>query len=206
MREIGCPTAFTGAVEAGVISRSPTSKTKAVVGIHCRHCRPRLLCKTDHSAMRRASSRVSASPRIEDASPWSPSSSIAHDATVNGNATEPDGGAWNDPDFSILDDRRGKLPKFPIEAFSPDCQAWLRRAAAGAGVTVDHVAVPLLGVISSLVGTARRIEATRSWLTPVTTWTAVVGLSGTGKTPGLDVLKNALALIEGASEYRKKDQ
>ena len=142
--------------------------------------------------------------RIEDASPWSPSSSIAHDATVNGNATEPDGGAWNDPDFSILDDRRGKLPKFPIEAFSPDCQAWLRRAAAGAGVTVDHVAVPLLGVISSLVGTARRIEATRSWLTPVTTWTAVVGLSGTGKTPGLDVLKNALALIEGASEYQKK--
>jgi hypothetical protein len=142
--------------------------------------------------------------RIEDAPTCSPSPSIAPDAPVNGNTGESSGGKWDDPDFSILDDRRGTLPEFPTEVFSPDCQAWLRRAATGAGVRVDHVAVPLLAVVSSLIGTARRIRATSSWLTPLTTWTAVVGSSGTGKTPGLDVIRNALSSIESASKYQKQ--
>ena len=113
------------------------------------------------------------------------------------------GPTWPDPDFSILDDRRGDLPAFPIDVFSTPCQAWLKRAAAGAGTTVDHVAVPLLGVVSALIGTSRRIQATRSWLTPCTMWMAVVGFSGTGKTPGLDVTRTALSRIESTPQYHK---
>jgi hypothetical protein len=105
----------------------------------------------------------------------------------NGKTGESGSGTWADPDFSILDDRRGTLPEFPIDVFSPKCQAWLKPAAAGAGAMVDHVAVPLLGTVSALIGTARQVQATRSWRTPLTTWTTVVGLSGTNKTPGLDV-------------------
>ena len=122
----------------------------------------------------------------------------------NGKTGELGSGTWADPDFSILDDRRGALPEFPIDVFSPKCQAWLKPAAAGAGATVDHVAVPLLGTVSSLIGTARQVQATRSWRTPLTTWTIVIGLSGTNKTPGLDVIRNALSFIEGAPDYQKK--
>ena len=104
--------------------------------------------------------------------------------------------SWDDPDTSILDDRRGDLPAFPLDVFSPSWQTWATNAAHGAGSAVDHVVVPLLAVASSLVGTARRVQASKSWSEPLTCWTAIIGASGTSKTPGLDVSKRALAKIE----------
>src|ERR1700722_14510474 len=56
--------------------------------------------------------------------------------------------------------------------------------------------VPLLGIVPSLIGTARRVSASRSWTQPMTTWTALVGLSGTSKPPGIDATKRALSQIE----------
>src|ERR1700730_18105936 len=91
--------------------------------------------------------------------------------------------AWSEPDWSLLDDRRGQLPEFPIDALSPECRGWVERAAHGAGVTTAHVATPLIGISSSLIGTARRVMASRSFTQPMTCWTATVGFSGTGKTP-----------------------
>jgi hypothetical protein len=103
---------------------------------------------------------------------------------------------WDDPDMSILDDRRGDLPNFPTDIFAPPIREWLGRAAHGAGVFPDHVAVPMLGVVASLIGTARRVRASRSWSEPITLWTALVAASGDRKTPGLNVTRRALDLIE----------
>jgi hypothetical protein len=105
-------------------------------------------------------------------------------------------GTWADPDFSILDDRRGELPEFPIDVFTPPWREWLQRASHGAGVRPEHVVVPLIGVASSLIGTARRVRASRSWSEPMTLWTCVVAASGDRKTPGLNVTMRALDLIE----------
>jgi hypothetical protein len=104
--------------------------------------------------------------------------------------------SWENPDLSFLDDRRGDLPYFPLDVLSPDWQNWAKSAAHGAGTTVDHILVPLLGIASSLIGTARRARASSSWSEPLTMWTCVVGFSGTGKTSGLDVTKRALSKIE----------
>ena len=104
--------------------------------------------------------------------------------------------SWDYPDLSLLDDRRGELPPFPLDVFSPTWQEWATNAAHGAGTAVDHVVAPLLGIASSLIGTARRVRASRSWSEPFTMWTGIVGYSGTGKTPGLDVTQRALARIE----------
>src|ERR1700716_4147801 len=103
---------------------------------------------------------------------------------------------WNDPDASILDDRRGELPVFPLDVLPASWREWATNAAQGAGVTVDHVLVPLLAVVSSLIGTSRRVTASKSWSQPFTVWTSVVGFSGSGKTPGLDVTRRALAKID----------
>ncbi len=62
---------------------------------------------------------------------------------------------WDDPDWTLLDDRRGELPDFPINVFAQAWQDLLLRASHGAGVRPEHVAVPLLGIASSLIGTAR---------------------------------------------------
>ena len=103
---------------------------------------------------------------------------------------------WESPDWSILDDRRGELPDFPLDCLGEPLQQWVERAAIGAGVTAAHVAVPALGIASSLVGMARRVRASPSWLEPMTCWVGIVGESGTGKTPGIDAVKRALAQIE----------
>jgi hypothetical protein len=104
--------------------------------------------------------------------------------------------SWESPDWSILDDRRGDLPGFPVDIFAPQIREWLERTAHGAGVFPDHVAVPLLGVVASLIGTARRVRASRSWSEPIALWTAIVAASGDRKTPGLNVTRRALDMIE----------
>jgi hypothetical protein len=109
---------------------------------------------------------------------------------------------WDDPDLDLLDDRRGALPGFPADTLDPTWQDYVERASRGAGVTIAHVAVPLITIISGLIGSARRVEASRSWTEPMTLWSAVVGFSGTGKTPGIDVSKRTLAFI--AQNRREK--
>ena len=106
-------------------------------------------------------------------------------------------GSWEEPDWSILDDRRGELPDLPVAALPSPIVEWIDAAAQGAGVTADHVATPFLGVASGLIGTARRVQATRSWRTPVTMWACLIGQSGSGKTPAIDVTKRVLSFIEG---------
>jgi hypothetical protein len=122
---------------------------------------------------------------------------------LNGEKTNNKGAAtkqplhdWDHPDWSILDDRRGALPDFPLDCLSAPVREWVKRAAHGAGVTVAHVAVPAIGIASGLIGMARRVQASRSWSQPATCWTAVVGASGSGKTPGIDTIKRALAQVE----------
>ena len=107
-----------------------------------------------------------------------------------------DAHGWDDPDWTLLDDRRGKLPDFPVDVLTPAWQEWLLRACHGAGVRPEHIAVPLIGVASSLIGTARRVRASTSWSEPMTLWACVVADSGDRKTPGLNVARRALDLIE----------
>ena len=104
--------------------------------------------------------------------------------------------SWDAPDWSMLDERRpGDLPGFPGNELGK-AFATVNRAAKGAGVTLDHVAVPMLGIASSVIGVARRVQASTSWLEPCAMWCAIVGYSGDGKTPGLDVTKRALAAVQ----------
>ena len=105
-------------------------------------------------------------------------------------------GSWEEPDSSILDDRRGELPDLPAAAISSAIVEWIDAAAQGAGVTAEHVATPFFGVASGLLGIARRVQATRSWRTPATMWACLIGQSGSGKTPAIDVTKRVLSFIE----------
>jgi hypothetical protein len=61
--------------------------------------------------------------------------------------------------------------------------------------------VPLLGIGASLIGAARRVRPSRSWSEPLTLWTSVIGFSGTGKTPGLDVSRRALSAIDRSRKH-----
>jgi hypothetical protein len=114
--------------------------------------------------------------------------------------------SWEDPDFSLLDNRRGDLPHFPLDTLASAWQDLVLRLAHGAGVLPEHVIVPLLGIVSSLIGTARRVRAAKAWSEPFTMWACVVADSGDRKTPGLRVTTRALDQIEknNKSEVTKK--
>src|SRR5262249_7215003 len=90
----------------------------------------------------------------------------------------------------------------PMVALPQSMHFWLLNAARGAGVTPAHVAVPLLGIVSSLIGAARKIRASTSWSEPLSLWMAVVGFSGTGKTPGLNVTRRVLSLIDRERKHQ----
>jgi hypothetical protein len=102
----------------------------------------------------------------------------------------------DDPDTSLLDDRRGNLPDFPLDyILAKKLQKIIKRAARGTGTTVAHVAVPMFGIASSLVGMKRKVQASKGFIEPLTMWTALVGFSGTGKTPGINATKKPLDAI-----------
>ena len=106
---------------------------------------------------------------------------------------------WDDPDWTLLDERRGSLPDFPLDTFTPPLRELTIRSAHGAGVGIEHVAVPMIVVASGLIGCARRIRASRGWSQPCTLWGAIVADSGDGKTPGLRVSTRVLDFIEKAN-------
>ena len=105
----------------------------------------------------------------------------------------------------LLDPRRPsrRSAGFPMRDIAGALAAMPRTGAAhGAGVTAGHVAVPVIATAAGLVGTAIRVRASRSWSEPLTLWSALIGFSGTGKTPGIDVPKRALAMIERSRKER----
>src|SRR5262249_405494 len=151
----------------------------------------RLRKEIERSYSKRQASGVIANA-FDGETPDDPDTSTSH-ASVG---TRLDAHDWDDPDFSLLDDRRGELPGFPVHVLAAQWQEWIELAARGGGVTLAHVAVPLIAIASALIGTARRVLASRSWSQPMTLWAALVGASGTGKTPGIDATKRALSWID----------
>jgi hypothetical protein len=105
---------------------------------------------------------------------------------------------WDDPDFSLGDDRRGGLPGLPLEDVPSPIRPWLLAASDGAGTRPDHVMLPLLGVGSAIIALARRVEASPTFVQPFAMWVSVCGPSGTGKTPGFEVITRALTSVEDA--------
>jgi hypothetical protein len=65
----------------------------------------------------------------------------------NGSAGKPESlHTWDQPDWSLLEDRRGDLPEFPLNVLDAGWQAWARETSHGSGTSVAHVVVPLLAL------------------------------------------------------------
>lgn len=103
---------------------------------------------------------------------------------------------WPAPDMSILQTRRPP-PDLCLDGFGPAWAHWLLKAANAAAAPVDYVAMPLLAAASALIGNARWAQAVPGWSEPPNLWTAVVGDSGSSKTPGAAcILREVLPEIE----------
>ena len=80
------------------------------------------------------------------------------------------------------DDSEDFLP-FPTEALPEPVRGFVVNASKAILCDSSYLALPLLTAIASAIGTTRRLELKRGWSAPPIIWGAIVGESGTSKTP-----------------------
>jgi hypothetical protein len=93
-----------------------------------------------------------------------------------------------DVDISILRLNRRAPPVVPLNVFGHEWRVWIEDVAAASCCPPDYVVAPLLASVSALIGNSRWAQAWPGWEEPPHLWSASVGDSGDGKSPGADPL------------------
>ena len=107
---------------------------------------------------------------------------------AKGKATAGPSDMLDRPDMSVLRLNRRPPPPLDLQVFGPRWAAWTAATATASACPPDYVAAPLLAIASVLIGNARWAEAWPGWAEPPHLWACCVGDSGSGKSPGSDVL------------------
>jgi len=101
------------------------------------------------------------------------------------------------PDMSVLRLNRRPAPSLDLSVFGPFWAEWITTTATASACPPDYVAAPLLAIASVLIGNACWAEAWPGWAEPPHLWACCVGDSGSGKSPGSDVLlRDVLPILE----------
>jgi hypothetical protein len=72
---------------------------------------------------------------------------------------------------------------FPVDALPEPIRGFVDAGARAIGCDPSYLALPLLTAIAAAIGNTRRLELKRGWSAPPILWGAIVGESGTAKTP-----------------------
>ncbi len=88
---------------------------------------------------------------------------------------------------------------FPVEVLPEPLRAFVIQAADAIGCDASFVALPLLSGLASSIGNTHRIELKRGWTEPAIVWAAIVGESGTSKSPAMELALRAIRKRQGAA-------
>jgi hypothetical protein len=77
---------------------------------------------------------------------------------------------------------------FPVDALPEPIRGFVAAGARAIGCDPSYLALPLLTAIAAAVGNTRRLELKRGWSAPPILWGAIVGESGTAKTPAFKLV------------------
>ena len=81
---------------------------------------------------------------------------------------------------------------FPTEALPDPLRSFVAAGAEAMGCDASYLALPLLAATASAIGNTRRLRLKRGWDVPAIVWGAVVGESGTTKTPAFRAVMRPL--------------
>ena len=96
------------------------------------------------------------------------------------------------PPYALPDDQElrtepaKRFRAFPLHALPEPVRTYVREASAAIGCDPSYVALPLFSALASAIGNSRRLRLKRQWYEPAIIWTAIVGDSGTAKSPALE--------------------
>ncbi len=97
-------------------------------------------------------------------------------------------------------DRIKPFVRFPLHYLPEPIRGYVDEAAAALGTDPSFIALPILAAVGSAIGNTRRIVLKSSWREPPILWTAIVGDSGTLKTPALSAATDRLEFIQNKHE------
>jgi hypothetical protein len=81
---------------------------------------------------------------------------------------------------------------FPVDALPEPVRSYVVEGATAIGCDASFVALPLLSGLAGAIGNTRRIQLKRGWAEPAIIWTAIVGESGTQKSPAFRLALRAV--------------
>ncbi|MHB9045654.1 MAG: YfjI family protein, partial [Pirellulales bacterium] len=76
---------------------------------------------------------------------------------------------------------------FPVAVLPEPIGGFVRAAAKALGCDTSYVGLPILSALASAIGNSRRILLKPGWLEPPILWTAIIGKSGTLKSPAMEL-------------------
>jgi len=76
---------------------------------------------------------------------------------------------------------------FPADVLPEPIRGFVLAAADSIGCDASYIALPLLSGLASAIGNTHRIALKRGWTEPAIVWTAIVGDSGTAKSPAIEL-------------------
>ncbi len=85
---------------------------------------------------------------------------------------------------------------FPIEALPEPASGLVRAGSRALGCDPSYIALPLLAGLASSIGATRRIQLKPGWTEPSVLWVAIVGESGTLKSPALSLALEPLKKLQ----------
>lgn len=81
---------------------------------------------------------------------------------------------------------------FPTEVLPEPVRSFVLEGSAAIGCDPAFIVMPLIAALASAIGNTRRIRLKPGWFEPAILWTAIVGESGSQKSPGLDLTMKPL--------------
>lgn len=93
---------------------------------------------------------------------------------------------------------------FPADVLPEPIRSFVTEAAKAIGCDASYIALPLLSGLASAIGNTHRIALKRGWTEPAIVWTAIVGESGTMKTPAFKLAMKAIRKAQ-ADAFKEHD-
>ena len=89
---------------------------------------------------------------------------------------------------------------FPVHALPARVQGYVREGAQSLSVAVEMLALPVLVVLATLIGSTRLIRLKADWAEPPILWGAMVATSGSMKSPALNMAVKPLQKLDSPTK------
>jgi hypothetical protein len=86
---------------------------------------------------------------------------------------------------------------FPVEVLPELVRGFVEGASAAIGCDPSYVAVPMLVAVAAAIGNTRKLRLKLGWTVPAILWGAIIGESGTAKTPAFRLVMRPLRDRQG---------